>query len=84
MLYDGQMPEEWRDGLNQRIGQNLRRKRIESNLTFNGIYARTGIDRYTIYKYESGKRTMRLDNLIWICKKMGWRLSDIIGGGRDA
>lgn len=80
MLYLNNMPDEWRDAVRQKIGRNIRKKRVSANLNFNELYAETGIQRVTLMRWESGERSPRLDDLLWLCKCTGWRLSEILGG----
>ena len=83
MLYLNAMPEEWRDAVRRRIGRNIRKKRMASGKTHNQLYAETGISRLTLMYWESGERCPRMDDLLWLCKKTGWKLSELLGGNKD-
>lgn len=80
MLYMNDMPDEWGSAIRRRIGRNIRKKRVESGWTYNHMYAETGIQRQTIFYWENGERSPRVDMLLWMCKKTGWKLSEILGG----
>jgi predicted DNA-binding transcriptional regulator AlpA len=47
------------------------------------MYAQTGIQRETIYHWEHADRTPKITQLLWLCKCTGWKLSEIIGGGKN-
>jgi transcriptional regulator with XRE-family HTH domain len=82
MLYMNQMPGEWSEAVLRRVGKNIRKKRTAAGWTINRMYAETGIARVTIMRWESGKRSPKLDDLLWVCKCTGWRLSEILGGAK--
>lgn len=82
MLYMNQKPDEWSETVLRHIGKNLRRKRQDAGWTINRMYAETGIARITIMRWESGKRSPKLDDLLWVCKCTGWKLSEILGGAK--
>ena len=82
MLYMNQMPDAWADDVLTRIGQNIRKKRTEAGWSLNQMYDETGISRQTIFYWESKQRAPRIDDLLWMCERTGWELSDILGGGK--
>lgn len=84
MLYLNQMPDEWAEKVLNRIGQNIRKKRIANGWSFNRMEAETGIPRQTIFYWESGQRSPKIEYLLWLCKTTGWKLGELIGGTRNA
>ena len=84
MLYMNQMPDEWSEAVLKRIGKNIRKKRMEAGWTINRMYAETGIARQTIFYWETGQRSPKIECLIWMCKCTGWRLGEILGGTKNA
>ena len=84
MLYMNQMPDEWAEKVLTRIGKNIRKKRMEQGWTINRMYAETGIPRQTIFYWESGQRSPKIEYLLWLCKTTGWKLGELIGGAKNA
>ena len=82
MLYMNQKPDEWSATILQHVGRNIRKMRKDAGWTINRMYAETGIARITIERWESGKRAPKLDDILWVCKRTGWKLSEIIGGSK--
>lgn len=82
MLYMNQKPDEWSETVLRHVGKNLRRLRQDAWWTINRMYAETGIARITIERWESGKRSPKLDDILWVCKRTGWKLAEIIGGAK--
>ena len=78
-----QMPDEWSAKVLTRIGGNIRKKRIERGWSFNQMEAETGIARQTIFYWETAQRSPKIEVLLWLCKVTGWKLSEIIGGGKN-
>lgn len=84
MLYLNQKPDEWSEAVLRRVGRNIRKKRMDAGYTINRLYAETGIQRVTIQRWESGERSPRIDDLLWLCKCTGWKLAEILGVKNDA
>lgn len=84
MLYMNQMPGEWSEAVLRRVGKNIRKKRTAAGWTINRMYAETGIARVTIMRWESGERSPKIDDLLWVCKCTGWRLGELLGGAKNA
>lgn len=84
MLYMNQMPDEWSETVLRHVGKNIRRKRTAAGWTINRMYAETGIARVTIMRWESGERSPKIDDLLWVCKCTGWRLGELLGGAKNA
>jgi len=82
MLYTNGMPPEWEGRINTLVGKNIKRLRTQSGWSVNELYARTGIQRITINRWELGIRSPKICTLLWLCKCTGWKLADIIGGKR--
>ena len=85
MLYMNQMPNAWEEEMRTRIGRNIRRKRVEAGWSINRMYAETGIQRYTIQRWESGERKPDIVTLLWLIKVTGWKMSELVGasGGKS-
>lgn len=81
MLYLNDMPQEWQEKVLQRIGKNIRRKRMEAGWSLNEMWAHTGIHRQTIHYWEAGSRYPKIEWLLWLCKTTGWKFSEIVGKG---
>lgn len=82
MLYMNQKPDDWSEAVLRHVGRNIRKMRQDAGWTINRMYAETGIARITIERWESGQRAPKLDDILWVCKRTGWRLSEIIGGAK--
>lgn len=83
-MNDAGMPQDWSIALRRRIGKNMRTKRLSKGLTIYDVAVKTGISWHSIEHWETGKNSPKLDTLIWCCRKMDWKLSEIIGGRIDA
>lgn len=81
MKPEGPCPPEWQEGFNRRIGRNLRRMREESGLTRRHVQMKTGIIWQTLEGWEDGKNSIPLYKAVWMCKKLGWKLSDLLKSG---
>lgn len=81
MLYM-KIPTEWKDTVLKRIGDNIHKKRLEAGWTLNEMYARTGIQRITIFYWETAQRSPKIEMLLWLCKTTGWKFSEIVGTGK--
>lgn len=79
MSYLITMPEDYSLKMARRIGKNIQRKRLEANMTIYHLSTRTGINWNTIKHWEHGENVPRIDFIIWLCKVMGWKLSELIG-----
>lgn len=76
------IPQEFSEALKVRVGKNLRRKRQEEGLSLRAFSRKVGAhdDIQSIWRWENGVNLPRLDMIVWICVKMGWKLSEILGG----
>ena len=75
-------PDEiWLQAIKKRIGRNIKQLRLADGLSGNYLYHLTGITKTTIYGWEKGEFSPPLDKLLWLCKKTGWKLSDILSRG---
>ena len=83
MLYQNQMPEKWKEEVLTRIGANIHKKRLQAGWTLNEMHARTGIQRQTIFYWEIGDRSPKIEALLWLCKTTGWKFSEIVGKSRE-
>ena len=81
IIWEDPCPQEWTDKVNRMIGRNLRRLRENAGYSRRYVQAKTGIIWHTIEEWEEGNHSVPLVKAIWICKKMGWRLSDLLKGG---
>lgn len=67
-----------------KVNEHMKRERRRRGLTVPQLAEKTGICESTIYGYESGARSPRLEYLIWICKAIGTTLDGYIGVDYDA
>lgn len=75
------IPQEFSEALKVRVGRNLKRKRTEEGLSLRGLARKVGISEIqSVWRWENGVNLPRLDMMVWICVKMGWKLSEILGG----
>lgn len=76
------IPQEFSEALKIRVGKNLRRKRLEEGLSLRAFSRKVGAhdDIQSIWRWENGVNLPRLDMMVWICVRMGWKLSEILGG----
>lgn len=81
ITWEGPCPQEWTDRVNRMIGDNLRRMREKQGCSMRYVQAKTGIIWRTIAEWEEGNHSVPLVKAIWLCKKMNWRLSDLLKGG---
>ena len=58
------------------ISQRIRQLRLEKNLTLDQLAARSGINRGTIHRIESGEGSPRVDTLESLCRALGIELHD--------
>ena len=75
------LDEEWLQGMNNRIGRNIRNLRTAAGWSGKQVYHITGISQDTLYHWENGERSPDMGKLLWLCKKTGWKLSDILSRG---
>ena len=76
-------PKEFSESVRKRIGRNIRSMREEEGLTPYQLTQITGLSWHTIQKWELGLNAPTVDRLLWFCRTTGWKLSEIIGGGKD-
>ncbi len=74
------MDKEWALSVKKRLGKNIKRLRTMHGLSIYDISKTTGISWHTIQKWEYGYNAPGLDMLIWMCRRMGWRLGDVLHG----
>lgn len=67
----------------RQIAGNLRQLRLRDGLTISALAARTGIGWRTIENWEKENCTPSVPKAMWLCKAMGWKMSEIIGGIRN-
>ena len=84
LLQANRMPDEYSDKLAKMIGRNIRRKRKEAGLSVYALAVKTGTDWSTLRNWETGANIQRYDRVAWMCKKMGWSVSEIYGRAKHA
>ena len=87
----GGIGKDWSAEVRKRLGKNLRHLRKLKQWTIYDVAKRSDISWHTIHNWETGKNSPNVDALIWLCRKIGWRLGDVLrgcnvnfGGGDDA
>ena len=87
----GGVGKDWSAEVRKRLGKNLRHLRKAKGWTIYDVATRSDIAWHTIHNWECGKNSPSVDALIWLCRKIGWRLGDVLrgcnvnsGGGDDA
>lgn len=70
--------EYWKNNCRDRIGKNLRRLRLEAGLTLNELAIQTGNSYTTMRSYEKEGVAPGVDEMLFICKEMGWNFSDLM------
>ena len=70
----------YEQSLEERIGKNLRKKRVSAGWSINKLHTITGVDRQTIFHYEVCDRSPKIGKIMRICKATGWELDDLTGG----
>jgi len=70
--------DEYSRRLLDRIGRNLREKRLEAGETYYSMHKKTGIANHTILNWEMGHHAPTIDKLYWVCKVMEWNLGEIL------
>ena len=79
------IPQEFSEALKIRVGKNLHRKRTENGLSLRRFARNVGMNEIqSVWRWENGVNLPRLDMIVWICVRMGWKLSEILGGQKDA
>ena len=76
------MPRAWARKRKNAIGKMIEKKRHEHNMTLNQLSERSGFAFQTLRNWEIGKCTPSIDRLMWLCGKLGWKMSEIINGER--
>ena len=84
LLQANKMPDEYSDKLAKMIGRNIRKKRKEAGLSVYALAIKTGTDWSTLRNWETGANIQRYDRVTWMCKKMGWAVSEIYGRAKHA
>lgn len=77
------MPENWSRGVVRTIGTGIRVLRKKRNWTLWQLQCATGISWHTLDNWETGQTAPRTDKLLWLCKTTGWKLTDILTGGKN-
>ena len=73
------MPASYEKLLMKHVGRNMRRLRSEQGMTMRDVAEMSGFGESTIGAWEIGSTTISLARLIWLCRHMGWRLSEMLG-----
>ncbi|MGX9919574.1 helix-turn-helix transcriptional regulator [Streptomyces sp. NPDC002248] len=60
------------------VGDRIRTARLEAAITQETLAERTGLDRKTIARTESGTHSTLLDHLLLIARALGRPLADLI------
>lgn len=71
---------EWSAEVRRRLGKNLKHLRKLRDWTIYDVSSRSQISWHTIHNWECGKNAPNVDMLIWLCRKVGWRLGDVLHG----
>jgi transcriptional regulator with XRE-family HTH domain len=80
---DGE-PVVGREHVGGRLGDGLRRVRLERNLTQAAVAEMAGVTPAAISQAESGRRGLSLDTLVPLCERLGIGLDDLLGTARGA
>lgn len=75
-----EMGREWSAEVRRRLGKNLKHLRKLRDWTIYDVSSRSEISWHTIHNWECGKNAPNVDMLIWLCRKVGWRLGDVLHG----
>ena len=73
------MPNEFRRGVQSRLGKNIKRLMKRDGLSMYEIEARTGIGHTAIWRYINGDTLPTVDKLLWLAQVQGWNLSELLG-----
>lgn len=76
--------DKWEKSLEERLGRNLRKKRVQAGWSLYQMSQITGVGRQTLLHYEWANRSPSIGKIMRICKTTGWKLSDLMGGGKSA
>ena len=76
--------DEFDDAVRKTVGRNLRKLRTGQKMTLQQVADLAEVAWHTVYKWEYGRMTPSLGRLLWLCKRSGWRLADILGGPKNA
>ncbi|MFJ4412864.1 helix-turn-helix domain-containing protein [Streptomyces sp. NPDC088925] len=60
------------------VGDRIRTARLEAAITLETLAERTGLDRKTIARTESGTHSTLLDHLLLIARALGRPLADLV------
>lgn len=77
------MADEYELRMKRRIGQNIKRIRTSHGWTQYRLASTCGLAWHTIQKWEQGVSEPSVVKLMKLCRRTGWKLSDILKG-RDA
>lgn len=77
-----QEQEQYSEKVMKRISRNLKRLREKRGWTQYRVAEMTGLAWHTIQKWEFGYNCPKVDKLLWLCRCTGWKLSDVLGGGK--
>lgn len=60
------------------LSQTLKAERAAAGLSLDELAARSGLSRSTVVRLDSGARSIRTDQLAFICAALGLRMSEFI------
>jgi len=76
------MPPEFSEALRKRIGRNLKTLREKAGMPQYQLAKLLGCSTASMSHWERGDCLISLDVALWLCKVMGWRFNDLIGGNK--
>ena len=82
-MNNSRVPETFEDFVRHRVGKNIRRMRRANNWTMTKLSQLTGFSDHVISRWEGGLTVPNTVSLLWLCKRTGWKVSDILGGTKD-
>ena len=77
-----QEQEQFSEKIRKRISRNMIALRERKGWTRYQMATKVGLTWRTLQRWELGYNVPTIDKLLWLCKCNGWKLSDLLGGGK--
>lgn len=73
--------DEFDEAVRKKVGRNIKKLRTGQRWTIQYLADLIGLSWHTVYKWEHARISPSVPHMLWLCRKTGWKLSEVLGTG---